>query len=379
MNANQNPLNGNNLCQDCKDFFSRIIESMPLFIKIVIFSTIILYLLNIISPYVAFYLADIPYLTIYYFHIWTLITNSFITTGIISIIFSLIFWYRDAVKLERQIGTVKYMLIFLMNSFCIQIIYCTIMFLIALIINNKIVLKLKVTPNGVVNSGLWPILMCDLTLLCLSNPEEPMKVFIFPCIIKAKYYPFILFLLFTIISGFNIDFEVMCAIGFGFLYHFYLKNRIQISNNFALKVENSFLFRWMKNKRGFINLGGVGMPELRNNLENVVRNVNVNGNNNNNNNHQPKVFRAFKGKGIAVGGGTNKSSSSASTSSRSNTSNDTNNNTNNNTRNNNNTDNNNSNNNNNNTDYNNISVSSSVEIMNSSDSRMDLNSSNPKS
>ena len=32
-----------------------------------------------------------------------------------------------------------------------------------------------------------------------------------------------------------------------------------------------------------------------------------------------------------------------------------------------------------NTDYNNISVSSSVEIMNSSDSRMDLNSSNPKS
>ena len=54
MNANQNPLNGNNLCQDCKDFFSRIIESMPLFIKIVIFSTIILYLLNIISPYVAF-------------------------------------------------------------------------------------------------------------------------------------------------------------------------------------------------------------------------------------------------------------------------------------------------------------------------------------
>ena len=183
MNANQNPLNGNNLCQDCKDFFSRIIESMPLFIKIVIFSTIILYLLNIISPYVAFYLADIPYLTIYYFHIWTLITNSFITTGIISIIFSLIFWYRDAVKLERQIGTVKYMLIFLMNSFCIQIIYCTIMFIIALVINNKIVLKLKVTPNGVVNSGLWPILMCDLTLLCLSNPEEPMKVFIFPCII----------------------------------------------------------------------------------------------------------------------------------------------------------------------------------------------------
>ena len=372
MNPNQNPLNGNNLCQDCKDFISRIINSMPLFIKIVIYSTIILYILNIISPYVGLYLADIPYLTIYSFHIWSLITNSFMTTGIISIIFSLIFWYRDAVKLEKQIGTTKYMLIFLMNTFFIQIIYCTIMLIIALIINNKFVLKLKVTPNGVVNSGLWPILMCDLTLLCLSNPEEPMKIFIFPCIIKAKYYPFLLFLFFTIISGFNIDFEVLCAIGFGFLYHFYLKNRLQISNNFILKTENSFLFRWMKNKRGFINLGGIEIPELRNNLENVVRNVNVSGNNNN----QPKVFHAFKGKGIAVGGGNNNSSSNSSsnssTSSRSNTSNETNNNNNNNN-NDNKTDNRN-----NNSDYNNISIASSVEIMNSSDSRMDLNSSNPK-
>ena len=103
--------------------------------------------------------------------------------------------------------------------------------------------------------------MCDLTLLCLRN----LKVFIFPCVIKAKYYPFILFLLFTVISGFKIDFEDLCAIGFGFLYHFYLKNRFQISNNFTLKFENSFSFRQMKNKRGFIYLGGVGMPELRNN------------------------------------------------------------------------------------------------------------------
>ena len=85
--------------------------------------------------------------------------------------------------------------------------------------------------------------MCDLTLLCLSNPKEAMKIFIFPYIIKDKYYPFLLFLFFTFISGFNIDFEVLCAIGFGFLYHFYLKNRLQISNNFILKAENSFLFR----------------------------------------------------------------------------------------------------------------------------------------
>ena len=138
-----------------------------------------------------------------------------------------------------------------MNTLCIQILYCLVTLLISLIIQNTILMKIKVSPNGIRNEGLWPILMCDLTLLCLNNPEEPMRLFLFPCIIKAKYYPLVLFLIFTILSGFNIDFEVLCAISFGFLYHFYLKNLLKITNNFAMKVENSFLCRWMKSKKGF--------------------------------------------------------------------------------------------------------------------------------
>ena len=350
-NQNQNPFN------DCKDFFSRLIDSMPFFIKIVIFTTIILYILNLFIPYIAYFLADIPYFTIYYFQIWRLITTPFITTGIISIIFSLIFWYKDAVKLEKEIGTTKYMLIFFMNTLCIQIMYCLLMLIISLIISNSFVLKMKITQYGIVNQGLWPILMCDLTLLCLSNPEAPMRFFIFPCIIKAKYYPIVLFLIFTIISQFNIDFESFCAIGFGFLYHFYLKNYLKITNNLALKVENSICFRWIKNRKGFVSIGGMALPELKNNLENV-RNVNISGNQANNTN---KGFRAFKGKGFAVGGG-KKNKASTRTNSASDIKADS--------------ENENSENN-GNTDYN-ISVGSSGEIINSTDSRLDLNSSNPK-
>ena len=348
MSSNQNSFNGNNTCKDCKDFLNRLIESMPLFIKTVVCSTIVLYLINFFIPYVALVLADIPYFTIYYFQIWRLITTSFMTTNILSIIFSLYFWFKEAVKLEKEIGTTKYMLIFLMNTICIQIMYCLIMFLLSLIIRSSFLMKMKITQNGIRNEGLWPILLCDLTLLCLSNPEEPMRFFIFPCVIKAKYYPLILFLIFTIISGFYIDFEVMCGIGFGFLYHYYLKNRLQISNNFAMKMENSFLFRWMKKKKGFINIGGVGIPELQNNLENI-RNVNINGNSAS----SQRGFTAFQGKGVTVGGDVHNNITP-------NFSNNTN-----------------SNNNFNTTDYNNVSVGSNEDI-NSGDSRLDLNSSNPK-
>ena len=352
MNSNQNSFNnGNNICKDCKEYLEKLFDTMPFFIKIVILSTIILYLLNLFIPYIALFLSDIPYFTVFYFQIWRLITTPFMTTNILSIIFSLIFWFKEAVKLERDLGTVKYMLIFFMNTLCIQILFCLITSLISLIIQDTILMKIKVTKQGVRNEGLWPILMCDLTLLCLNNPEEPMRFFLFPCIIKAKYYPLVLFLIFTIISGFYIDFEVMCAIGFGFLYHYYLKNRLKITNNFAMKVENNFLFRWMKNKKGFVNIGGGTSPELKNNLENV-RNVVISGSNT-----TPQTgFRAFKGKGIAVGGGntnTTTTSNNAGSNSNSDSRNET-------------------------TDYNNISVGSSGELR-SSESRIDLNSSNPKS
>lgn len=349
MNSNQNNTNFSNMCQDFQGFMRRIINSTPLFIRFIISATIILYFFNIFIPYIALFLSNIPYFTIFYFQIWRLITTSFMTTGIINIIFLLLFWFKDAVKLEKETGTIKYMLTFLLNNICIQIMYCLLLFFLSLIIGNSALLTLKVTSNGVVNQGLWPIVMCDLTLLCLSNPEEQVKFFIFPCLIKAKYYPLVLFLIFTIMNGFNIDFETLCGIGFGFLYHFYLKNILYISNNFSLKVENSCLFKWMKNRNGYINVGGGSIPNLQNNLENV-RNVNINQNNSNTH----KTFKAFSGKGISVGGG-----KQINNNNNSNTNNYNNNNTENNNNSNNNT---------------NVTVNSSDEI-NSSDSRLDLNSS----
>ena len=355
INQNNNSLNSGNCCKDCKEFITGILNSMPFFVKMVVCSTVILYLINLIIPFVARFLADIPYFTIYYFQIWRIFTTPFMTTSIFSVIFSIYFWYEKASKLEKGMGTVKYILIFFINSFCIQIMFLALMFLLSLIIGNKAPLIMKVTPNGVRNEGIWPILLCDITLLCLSNPDENMQFRFFPCIIKAKYYPILLFLIFTIISGFQIDFENMCGIGFGFLYHYFLRSILNISNNFADKVGNSCLCRWMKNKKGFIGSGGINaFNNIVNNAVNDVRNVNINNMNNNNNIKQnkeyiKKKFQAFKGKGTAVGGGDNIISNNKNEIDKSDSG-----------------------------DLTNVTVSSSDEI-NSSDSRVDLNNTSPKS
>lgn len=354
INNPNNSLSGN-CCKDCKEFLTGILNSMPFFVKIVVCSTIILYLINFIIPYVAYFLADIPYFTIYYFQIWRIFTTPFITTSLFSVIFSIYFWYEKASRLEKDIGTIKYIIIFFMNSFCIQIMFCILMLLLSLIIRNKAPLVMKISQGRVRNEGIWPILMCDLTLLCLSNPNEIMQFRFFPCTIKAKYYPLFLFLIFTIISGFQIDFENICGIGFGFLYHYFLRNKLKISNNFAEKLGNSCLCRWMKTKKGFIGSGGINtFANIVIREGNNVRNVNISNAQDNINKSREKVkqaFQAFKGKGVVVGGGdnniqnnenkneVNKSDSGELT---------------------------------------NVTVSSSDEI-NSSDSRIDLNNSNPKS
>jgi len=105
----ESDINRNNTYPDAQE----IIDSIPLFIKIILCITIILYLLNPFIPFISWIFANIPYYTIIYLNIWRLITTPFITTNILSIIFSIFFWYKEAVKIEKEIGTVKYMLVFL--------------------------------------------------------------------------------------------------------------------------------------------------------------------------------------------------------------------------------------------------------------------------
>ena len=287
--------NGSQMCSDCKNWLNSFLDNLPFFIKWFMIITLFFFLLNFFTVYIAFYLANIPYYTIYQCQFWRLITTAFITTGLINLIFSLLIFYRYSINTEKDIGTIKYMLNFFRNCLFIQIIYSLITLLISLIIRNSILMKMKLTMGGVHNDGLWPILMCEITLFCLSNPERDMRFFIFPCVFKAEYYPLILFGIFTLLSNFNIDFEILSGIAFGFLCHYYLKNKIEFSNQFVLKLENSFLCKWMKNKKGFISISNPGSPEIPTNLEHIT-----NSNNNNENN-----FEAFKGKGVTVGSNEN--------------------------------------------------------------------------
>ena len=271
--------------EDFKIKLGRIWLNIPLFIKCYFIITIILYLLSLPLKIIPFYLINNPSYTIMHFQLWRLVTSVFITTNIFQIILAFFVWVKYASLLEISLGTIKYTLIFFINSICIQLINIVIIFISSLI--NKKIFSTEL--KGKRNSGLWGIVMCEMTLLCVSNPESPMKLLLLPFTVKAKIYPIILVLMFVLVNYLEVDVEIISGIIYGLVYFYFLKSKLQISDSFVQKLETSVLFKWMGNIKGFISVTHIsnGLPISITKVSTV-------------DNEQEK--EKLKGKGVVVAG-----------------------------------------------------------------------------
>ena len=107
----------------------------------------------------------------------------------------------------------------------------------------------------------------------------------------------LLFALFSLLNG-SINFEILIGIGYGFLYHYFLKNYLQISDGFICKMEGCVLFHWMMRFEGFVSVNQIGshIGTFTNNRINIneASDVNIS-------NTVDKNFTPFSGNGMAVG------------------------------------------------------------------------------
>ena len=256
-----------------KSYCARLCEVIPLFIKLIVLITITLYLINRFAFNLSLYISNIPFYTIYKYQIWRLFSTSLMNTGIINIALSLVLWIKLGAILEDSTGTILYLFIFMINSTLIQIIYTILIFIISLIIKNKNILLLKLDNNYIVtNSGIWPYIISELTLLSLSNPNQIIKLFFFPDI-KAKFYPIIVFIIFALLNNLIIDLEVFCGILYSFLYHFFIKSKLNFSKKCIKNLEDSKCIKCFSKCGGFISIRDKKFSDYR-----TERNVVVNSN-----------------------------------------------------------------------------------------------------
>ena len=228
-----------------------LISNIPFFVRLVIITNVILIIANIFFPHVSFYLSNIPALTIKQYQLWRLITTSFITTNLINMILGFIVWTKDAISLEKTLGTIRYIFIFILNSIFINLISCFLAFLFSS--ENFQILHYSYV-HKVNNSGIWPIIICETTLLCLNNPDSKIKLLFVPSPVRAKYYPFIIIILLTLINNFRINFGIVSGFFYGIIYYFLLQNKFSISEGVTKKLEKSCLFRCLIGLNGFMIL-----------------------------------------------------------------------------------------------------------------------------
>ena len=228
-----------------------LISNIPFFVRLVIITNVILIIANIFFPHVSFYLSNIPALTIKQYQLWRLITTSFITTNLINMILGFIVWTKDAISLEKTLGTIRYIFIFILNSIFINLISCFLSFLFSS--ENFQILHYSYV-HKVNNSGIWPIIICETTLLCLNNPDSKIKLLFVPSPVRAKYYPFIIIILLTLINNFRINFGIVSGFFYGIIYYFLLQNKFSISEGVTKKLEKSCLFRCLIGLNGFMIL-----------------------------------------------------------------------------------------------------------------------------
>ena len=225
---------GSNNTGSWSDAFSNWWRRVPLFSRFIIYASIVIYILSWFMLNYVILFCNIPYQTLNNLHLWTIFTTSFVNLSILSLLFAIWSWSDISIKLENQGGT----MLFILNFFTLNaLIQCVYLFLIVFI--SYIYPPFYRQPSA----GLWPLIMALITIECLKNPEADYYFF---CSFKAKYYPWILFLMFMLLNQFNIQFDVLAGILYGYLHFNYLERLVYISASTARNFENSFLFSWLK-------------------------------------------------------------------------------------------------------------------------------------
>lgn len=122
--------------------------------------------------------------------LWKLLTAPLFQDKLFSLLVQLLSFLMLASRQERLLGTVRYALLLVVNTVVVEL---------ALAVG---MLGLSVVPVELLRlhvvHGLWPLIMVELTIRYNRTPDDPTHFFICPFEMKAKYFPWLFLLFFSL-------------------------------------------------------------------------------------------------------------------------------------------------------------------------------------
>jgi len=259
----------------------------------------VLYLLSFLLPALPYYIACLPVLVYGNLQVWRIFTGIWCHPQLLMLLFALFSYVQHGCREEKRIGTVAFFFRFQLVAAMTLILYTAVC---------------GITGFGVTQpaAGLWSMLFADLVIEAMVNPDQPRPLCCLPIMLKAKYYPWVLIIIFSLIFGLQLDF--WCGLAVGYMWHYGLLSKCAIGNAKAAAWEQSFPFKYWADKEYFVTAGGAEENSIGGGSGPVGTVLNGNGGGSNfpmpgggqaaaASNSSAATFKSFSGTGHSLGGG----------------------------------------------------------------------------
>lgn len=275
--------------QSCGDQIKAWWQSVPFFNKFIISLCTLLFIVNLVyggGLYNA--LSDKPSKTLENFQLWRTFTAWMIHRDILDLLFCAISFFPESLRLEKVCGTTAFIFDFLMKNLEIQFVF---------LLLSTILRFIYFPLSNLTSSGLWDMVMLFITIRSASNPEQPTPFLCFPVVIKSKYYPFLIIILFSFLSQAPVS--LISALLVGYLETYFFNGMlIRISRSKAMWIEDK-LFSYFKGRPDFISAQVLDSPYFNQerNYGGNIQAVNAPPASNNSN------LNVMGGRGVSIGSG----------------------------------------------------------------------------
>ncbi|OMJ71984.1 hypothetical protein SteCoe_29691 [Stentor coeruleus] len=271
-----------------QDIGGRILSwwhELPFYSTCIIITSLILSILFYFPVFPSSFLILNPMIIFSYYNYWSLLTFPYQHLGLLNYLFALFSFAQTAPRNERVMGTSRYFIYFTLNNLILGIIF---IFIGLAFLEINVPALQSIYFNSC--AGLWPYIMIEIVIRCNKEPESQVQFMCFPCMIKAKYYPWFFFLLFSLL--FMIMWDLLVGISIGYLHLYGVLKFTEISNGLAEKIEK-FMFFCVRGLPSFIKVERAGSEEPRLEMPDIPQQPNP---------RNERPVEPFSGQGYRLGG-----------------------------------------------------------------------------
>ena len=188
----------------CLTLYNDFINSTPVITRLSIlglfFAWVFSWFFNLDSM-----LGNITYFSFGHFEVYRLVVSPLVGNSFFSILMLMLFYPAMGTRMEYSLGSAGFLALLVTLSLTINVVFNALCFILYMIgVKGSLLMNC---------CGFFNIIFALLTIECQRNPEAPRMILCLPFPIQSKYFPFVFFLVFTLLGGPQLDLAVGIIVG----------------------------------------------------------------------------------------------------------------------------------------------------------------------